>query len=142
MAKKNTAGPRIAARRNPLFLENTPLDFDNYSEEELLALTPQEEADRFLSRWQETFDPFNAYPKVFRRGEKAADRILREIKLYFRKYVVEGEWSERKYVMVVNSILEARGLINNFSLDKTGKLYDSESLPVQVRLKRDQKRGR
>lgn len=138
MVKKNTSKttPRMSARRNPLLLQQDPLAFDNLPAEDIIALTPQQSADRFLSRWQEAFDPFENYSKTFKRGEKNADRILREIKLYFTKYVTEGSWTEQKYVIIINSILEARGLINTFSLDKNEKLYNEELLPLQVRLRR------
>ena len=127
---------KLPARRNPLLKQEPTLSFDDLGEEALLELTPEQQQDRFLSRWMELVDPYDTYPRVFRRGEKAGDRVLREIKLYYRTLVVEGDWTERKYVMVVNSMLEGRVPINSFSLDKWGHRYEEELLPVQIRLKR------
>lgn len=137
MAKKSPA-KHISVKRNPLFQKETPLSFDNVSADELLELTSDQKQDSFMSKWQNAVNPYDTYPKVFRRGELAGDRVLHDVKLYYKKYVIESDWTEKKYVMVINTVFENRGLINAFTIDKMGKMFDNESLPAQVRLKRDQ----
>ena len=137
-AKNPPTKKKVAAKRNPLFLDNPTLDLG--LDEGLGLLTPEQKQDKFMARWMEVFHPYSTWPRVFRKGEKNGERIFRDIKLYYLKRVVEGDWTEQKYVMVVNSILENRGGVNNYALDKMGALYDEERLPLQVRLRREKER--
>ena len=131
MADKHTP-----VKRNPLMQKETPLSFDNASTEELLELTEDQKADRFLSRWMELVNPFVTYKKVFPRGDSDQKRILREIKNFYKRYVLTDGWTEQKYVLVVNALLDARAQVGPVSIERFGKMYDNEALPAQVKLRR------
>jgi len=154
MTKKKPS-KTLSNRRNPLMLGDVPLNFDDYSTEEMLQLTPDQEAERFLSRWMDVFHPYSTFPRVFKTGTKEDSRIFREIKIYYKKYVLNVEsdtknkanknslnsddfvsWSEQKFAMVINTIFENRAVLHPTRFEKFGRMYDMESLPVQVRLKR------
>lgn len=132
-----------SVRRDPLMQRKTPLEFDNVERDELLALSDEQKQDRFLSRWMDTVHPFSAYPRVFKRGDRAADdanKIFREIKNFYKRYVINGEWSEKKYVIVINAIFEQRAMLGPLTIDRFGKTYDEGNLPSQRRLRAAEKK--
>lgn len=137
------ADKHIPVKRNPLMQRAEPLSFDNAAAEDLLELTDEQQADRFLSRWMEVVHPFTTYKKVFSNGhDKDAKRILKEIKNFYKRYVLVDGWTEQKYVLVVNSLLEARAQVGPVSIERFGKMYDNEALPVQVRQRRAERHRR
>lgn len=131
---------RIPAKRNPAMRDEKTLSLGLDPDDNPL-LTPEQRQDKFMSRWMSVFHPYSTWPRVFRKGDKNAERIFHDIKLHFKHRVIESDWSEKKYVMVVNSIIEARSGVNSYTLDKMGIMYDEERLPLQVRLRREQERG-
>lgn len=130
----------IAAKHNPLFSKKTPLEFDNFSEDELTALTSQQRADKFMSNWLQVMRPFTNYKRYFEESPKSQDHILREVKNYYSRYVVKGGWGEQKYVMIVDSILINRLSLTPSMFDRTEKLYEEGRLEVQMREKRKRRR--
>lgn len=131
-----------SAKRNPLMQRATPLQFDGLDKEDLIALTDEQKADRFLSRWMDLMHPFSTFKAAFKGGEKDHKRILREIKNFYTRYVLNEGWEERKYVMVINGLLDARMPVSPASIERFGKKYDDESLPAQIRAKREARRKR
>lgn len=132
----------VPVRRNPLMQRQAPLAFDGLEAEELLELTEDQKADRFLSRWMELVDPFVTYKRVFPRGDSDQKRILKEIKNFYKRYVLGEGWTEQKYVTVVNSILDVRGVTSPKTIEKHGVLYDNEALPSQIKDRRARRRTR
>lgn len=130
----------IAAKHNPLFSKKTPLAFDNASEDELTTLTDSQKADRFMSNWMQVMRPFYHYKRYFEDIPKSQDRVLREVKNYYSKYVAKGDWGEKKYVMIVDSILTNRFPLTPSVFEKTEKLYEEGRLEVQVQEKRKRRR--
>lgn len=126
----------LPAKRNPLLQRATPLGFDNVTQEDLLVLTDDQKADRFLSRWMELVDPFITYKKVFPRGDSDQKRILKEIKNFYKRFVLKEAWTEQKYFTVVNAMLEARAQVGPLTIERFGKLYDNEGLPEQIKARR------
>lgn len=130
----------IPVKRNPLFSKQSPLEFDNVSAEELTALTDSQRADRFMSNWMQVMHPFSTYRRYFDETPKSEDRILRDVKNYYSRYVVKGGWGEKKYVMIVDSILTNRLQLTPSVFDKTEKLYEGGRLDVQMQEKRKRRR--
>ena len=126
---------KTSRRKDPLYMNKAPLLFDNITEEEELELSTSQQQDKFLSQWMELIDPFEEFPKVFNHKNNP-DRILRDIKNYYKKYVIENKWTEKKYVFVINSIFEARTILAPFTIEKFGRTYEEGLLPIQVRLSR------
>lgn len=128
-----------SVKRNPLMAKATPLSFDNVKAEELIQLTDEQKADRFTSRWMEIMHPFTTYARAL-GGPKESKRTLKEIKNFYTRFVLREEWEEKKYVLVVNSILDARAQMGLIAIERFGKRYDDEELPAQVRERRANKR--
>lgn len=133
---------RVSAKRNPLFKGQTPLLFDDFEEKELLELTDQQQADKFMSRWLEVFHPFTRYKRYFEETDKSNDRILKEIKNYYSKYVVQGKWPEKKYVVIIDSILLNRFSITPKTFEAREKLFNEKRLEAQLLEKRLTRRSR
>lgn len=136
MAKK------ISAKSNPLFLGDKPLDFDDVSADELTMLTPQQKTDKFASEWLLNIHPFTKYRKYFAESEKSSDHIIREVKNYFARYVGQEGWSELKYVMVIDHVLENGHPIIPDTIERSGSLFDADRLPLQMQEKKLKKRKR
>lgn len=128
-----------SAKRNPLLQRATPLSFDNVHDEEIMALTPVQEADRFLSRWMEVIDPFVTYRKMFPAGGADEKRMLKEIKNFYMRLVLRENWTEEKYVTVINELLEARITVGLSSLLRFSELYEKQQLPTQIKARRAQR---
>jgi hypothetical protein len=127
---------KTSLKRDPLLAHETPLSFDNISENETLKLSEEQAKDAFLSKWMDVVDPFIEYPKIFKNDAAESRKLLREIKNFYKRYVIDAAWSEKKYVFVINSIFETRSVFGPYSIERFGKLYDTEALPSQRRLKR------
>lgn len=133
---------KVPAKRNPLLQGVPPLEFEGDAKEEYSKLTDAQEADRFLSRWLEVMHPFTKYKRYFEETDKNSDRVLKEIKNNYLKHVVRGTWPERKFVVIVDSIL-----INKFSFtpkvfEGREKLFEEGRLEAQLLEKRLTRRKR
>jgi hypothetical protein len=131
---------RISVRRDPLFLGNDPLPFDNASREELLALSEGDASRDFMSRWQETFDPYVTFKGVFARQQDQGARMLHQIKLYYCHFVLRQEWSEDRFTAILNAVMETGSYVGIESLERFDELYQAKRLPSQLR--RARKNGR
>ena len=127
---------KVSARRNPLFQGYTPLEFDNVLLGELTDLTDAQEGERFLSHWLEVMRPFTRYSRYFKESEKTKEHILKEVKTYFIRYVVRGDWEERKYALVLDNILANKFALAPKTFEVGSKLYEEERLPLQLQEKR------
>lgn len=133
---------KVSAKRNPLLQGEIPLDFEGDNSEDFSKLTDKQEADRFMSKWLEVMHPFTKYKRYFEETDKDPDRVLKEIKNNYMKHVVRGSWAERKFVVIVDSIL-----VNKFSftpkvLEGREKLFEEGRLEAQLLEKRLNRRKR
>lgn len=119
MSNKN-----LPIKRTPIMLGQQGLNFGNIPEEDVTKLTDDQKAARFLSKYQQVVDPVITYEDYFRSSAKSIDFIFKEIKTYYKKLVVNGDWSERKYVASVNNILENKMIFGVISLDRAGLFFD------------------
>lgn len=115
--------------RHPLYTGENALDFG--LDIDVTELTPEQKTDAFLSKYQRVVDPIVTYDKYFKSSAKGIDHIFRDVKLYYKKLVVEGTWSERKYVAVLDDIFTNRTILTVATLDFTGLRYDNGTLNSQ-----------
>lgn len=113
---------QTATKRHPLMRGESTLDFGGDFDSQ--ALTPEQEMDAFLSKYMDVMDPVGTYGDYFKGSAKEVDHILRDVKLYHRKLVLEGTWSERKYAQVLHGIFTKRLPITLPVLDREGLIQD------------------
>lgn len=125
----------LPVKRNPRYNEDeNSLDFGDALPKELSV---EEKSDVFMSKYMDTIDPVERYKKYFQSSAKGLDHILRDIKLYYKKLVAEdNKWTEKKYVEVINDLMENRTVISITTLDRAGLMYDKEQLASQRKSKR------
>ena len=124
------------AKKNPLYNKNKPILFDNIEEDAILRMTPNQEAEFFMSRWLELIDPIIIYSKYFKNSTITKDRIFHSVKIYFIRKVIESDWTEQKYVMVLDHMMRNNIHIIDKTIDDNGILFDEERLELQLREKR------
>lgn len=119
-----------SARNDPFLSGLKGLDFDGVDEEEITELTDEQKATVFLSKYQEKYDPFITFKNYFEASVKGEAWDMRELKNYYLKLVVRGNWSEEKLVTVVNSIYRDNQTMSPVVIDARGRKYDNGSLRV------------
>lgn len=130
----------MPAKHNPLFMKDeNALDFGEDFDPKVL--TDEEKQDAFMSKYMDKIDPVGRYEKYFKSSAKDIDHILRDVKLYYKKLVLEGSWTERKYVEVINDLFENRTVISVVTLDRSGLMYDKEQLSSQRKVKKGRRRN-
>lgn len=139
MAKKRVRD--IPVRRNPRLVGDSGLQFDN-QDELPLALTDDEKADSFLSRYMERVDPLVRYSSYFDRSAMTVQSILKIVKVNYKSLVLNGKWDEKKYVAVVSDIFENGKVASPMSFDFTGRMYDENKLSAQQRAESRKRRNR
>lgn len=128
-----------AAKHNPLFMKDeSALDFGEDFDPQVLTI--EEKQDQFMSKYMDNIDPVGRYEKYFQSSAKGVDHILRDVKLFYKKLVLEGSWSERKYVEVVNDLFENRVTISVVTLDRSGLMYDKGQLASQRKIRRGRRK--
>lgn len=124
--------------RDPLLNGHPLLPFDETTSQDVKEVSEDEQAAFFLSQWMKLIRPYSEYPRVFNRNAgKEVERLFRDIKVHYIHRVIREGWTEQKYVMVINTLMESRLAVNVYTLDKFGKLFDSSELPIQRRLARE-----
>lgn len=126
------------AIHNPLFNHEPTLDFGE--DFDLNVLSDEEKSDAFLAKYMNIVDPIITYAKYFESSAKSVDHIFKEVKIYHKKLVVNGSWSERKYVEVINDLFENRVIISVVTLDRSGLMYDKGQLSSQRKSRRTGRR--
>lgn len=119
LSKKN-----LPIKRTPLMLGHQGLVFENVPEEDVTKLTDDQKASRFLSKYQQVVDPITTYEDYFESSVKSVDFIFKEIKTFYKKLVLQSNWTERKYVASVNNIFANNMILGVVSLDRSGRFYD------------------
>lgn len=108
----------MTLRQHPLYHSAKGLVFDNQEEFDP-KLSPDRRASFFLSKYQETIDPFTRYPKYFTGSYGNTATILRSIKLYYKKLVCSSEISEREYVVLLDTMFSSRIIMSEKSVRAT-----------------------
>lgn len=123
-----------SARRHPLMLGERPLLALDEDEGDDTYLTDEQQATRFMSRWQEKVDPLIRYKDYFESSAKTSGHILKEIRRFYLQLVVNGNWSDGKFVAVVGKIMsDNQHTVNAPTLDVVGRQYDREQIKTQRR---------
>ena len=128
-----------SARRHPLMLGEQPLltldeDTDNSGSADDTYLTEEQQATRFMSRWQEKVNPLIRYKGYFESSAKTSGHIFKEIRRFYLQLVVNGNWSDGKFVAVVGKIMsDNQHTVNTPTLDVVGRQYDREQIKTQRR---------
>lgn len=114
----------LPIKRTPIMLGQKGLAFGNIPEEDVNKLTDKQKTSQFISKYMQVFDPMERYKDYFESSAKGIDMILREVKVYHKKLVLDKGWPERKYVAAVNNIFENKMIFGVITLDRAGLLYD------------------
>jgi len=132
-----------SARKDPFLTGLKGLQFEGINEEEISELTDEQKATAFLSRYQEKYDPFIAFKNYFEASVKGEAWDMRELKNYYLKLVIRGNWSEEKLITVVNSIYRENQSMSPTVVDARGRKYDNGALRVPAEPgKNSRRRGR
>lgn len=128
VAKKKTKQTQTPYKRSALHQGLPGLEFPNIKPEDLIALTPEQKSEKFISKYMEVVDPIKRFPQYFNHTAKDVSVIYRQIKVGYVNLVATEKWTEKKYVAVINYIFENTGEINSFTLDRMGFMYDNGAL--------------
>lgn len=138
----------IPVKRHPLYKGESTLDqVDGLSalfEDEfanLGELTIEQKSDKFMSDYIANVNPVGRFKDYFESSAKTTNHILKEIKNFHKRLVLDGSWGEEKYISVINDIFENKVVFNVATIDRGGLMYDKSSETSQsgertVRLKR------
>lgn len=121
-------------KTDPHFLGETPLNFDDLDVEQISAKTDKEKATLFLEKYKKIVKPFTVYADFFKR-DKNVDLTLALIKRFYIKLVLNGDWTEKKFVASINNILANNGIFSERNLKENGLNFDNGNL-------QNRKRGR
>lgn len=124
-------------KRHPLYRDEPTLDFGQ--DFVLDEMTEDQKADAFLSKYMDLVDPVGKYEKYFSSSAKNLDHILKEVKIYYKKLVVSGDWTEKKYVAVLDDIFTNRAVLSVMTLDSAGLRHDRGLLASQREVRRKRK---
>lgn len=107
-------------KRDPFFNgAMKPLDFGDMTED-LMAKTDDDKASKFLSDYMETVDPVAKYKSYFQASGKDTGHILRDVKLMYKRLVLEGKWSEEKLIDAFDTIFSEFIELNTVTMDRVG----------------------
>lgn len=132
MGKKRTS-KFDSARKDPLLQGAQGLIFDNMKPEDVFELTDAQKATKFLSKYMEVIDPFVTYKEYFQASAKGEAWDMKDVKTQYVALVLKGNWSEEKYVTVINDIFENGAVFSPLTLDFRGRMYEAGQLASQKR---------
>lgn len=104
--------------------------------EDTIELSHSEEASVWLSKWLQTVHPYKRYKKWIIKESIEPDTdsgvIFSKLKNYYIKYVLNEEWSEKKFVAVVDELLsDISHYMSPDTFDSLGTMYDEGKLKIQ-----------
>lgn len=113
-------GRRVPIKRDPFFTgAMKPLDFGDATED-LMTQTDDEKASKFLSDYMDEQNPVGKYKTYFSASAKDKGHILRDVKLMYKKLVLEGEWSDEKLREALNTVFLEFLDLNTVTMDRVG----------------------
>lgn len=121
--------------KNPLFNGVEPLDFDD---KESLEFDESQSKDKFMSTWMLTIEPHDRYKSFSKLDDTGQAIALSHVKKFYGIKVYNGDWTERKYVEILDSLFKSGQFINEKSLNKHEEFYNKK----QERRSRSRSRGR
>lgn len=116
---------KTANKRSPVLNEHPALSVEGV--EEVTTLDAQQLTDRFLAQYMDRINPVGRYRSYFDSSAKGVDHLMKEVKVFYKKLVLDGNWSEEKYVNVLDQVFRAGAPLGVMSLENHGRRYDSGS---------------
>lgn len=128
MAKRTPTNKFGSVKATPLFQGIPGLEFDNMDKDDVTALTDEQRATVFLSKYLELEHPLTQFKIYFQNSVKGEAWEFKELKRFFIQLVVSGKWTEEKFITVVNSIYRDNQTMTAPTLDARGKFFDQGRL--------------
>lgn len=111
---------RTPIKRDPFFTgAMKPLDFGEATDD-IMKQTDDDKASKFLSDYMDSKDPVGTYRMYFEGSAKDAGHILRDVKLMYKRLVLEGSWSEEKLLDAFDTIFREFLDLNTVTMDRVG----------------------
>lgn len=126
---------RTSAKNNPLFNGYETLDFDSMGDE-MTELTQKQKVEEFTSRYMRTARPFSRYKRHFDMTPKEINETFGWVKTCYINKVINGDWTEHKYVSVLDEVFTNRSALNSIVLDTIGMKYDRQHSQQRRRRRR------
>lgn len=114
---------RTSNRKNPRLNQLPGLDLG-----EDTPLTNDEKVDYFMAKYMKEINPVGRYDKYFKASGKTLSHLLKEIRQFYKKLVLEGTWSEKKYISVIDEIFSNLNDFNIFTLERHGLAYEKRNI--------------
>lgn len=109
---------KLPIKSDPFFNgKMAPLDFGDETES-LMEMTPEQKTSKFLSDYMDEENPVGKYSSYFNASAKSTGHLLKDIKLYYKRLVVEGAWDEDKYISALDIIFNEFLELNVVTLDR------------------------
>lgn len=100
----------------PILGEDTPVEI----------LSNDDKADKFWNSYEKRVDPYIKYSSFIKNTGVGAARFCRDVKLYYKKMVLEEGWPANKYVAVIDRMFTSGRMMNPSSFGSFGMMYDRE----------------
>ena len=126
----------MTIKHDPHLQGEIPLEFDDLTIEEISKKTNKEKALLFLEKYKAIVNPLVVYSDYFRGDTVKIKETFAIIKNLYIRFVVKGEWSERKFVAVLNSLLANRAFLNSANFEENGYNFDKGILQTRRRGRR------
>ena len=109
---------KLPIKRDPFFNgKMAPLDFGDETES-LMEMTPEQKTSKFLSDYMEEQNPVGKYESYFNASAKSTGHLLKDIKLYYKRLVIEGAWTYEKYIAALDIVFNEFLELNVVTLDR------------------------
>lgn len=109
---------KLPIKRDPFFNgKMAPLDFGDETES-LMEMTPEQKTSKFLSDYMEEQNPVGKYESYFNASAKSTGHLLKDIKLYYKRLVIEGAWTNEKYIAALDIVFNEFLELNVVTLDR------------------------
>lgn len=124
----------IPLKRDPRVMGHAVLElFENTEDAEM---SDKDLTDNFIVRWYEVINPYVKYKDRFimKNGWATDSSVIdiKHVRSFYKKFVLEEEWPEQKYVYCLDSILSTVNTLSTEALLEASKVYDRGELPLQL----------
>lgn len=83
-----------------------------------MEMTPEQKTSKFLSDYMEEQNPVGKYESYFNASAKSTGHLLKDIKLYYKRLVIEGAWTNEKYIAALDIVFNEFLELNVVTLDR------------------------